>query len=577
MSAEQLARLEALSSGFRQRYLDFEALSAQLHAWAEAFPEIAHVRSLGESLEGRPLWLLTIGPEPSRRRPTFLVDANMHASELCGSSVALALAEDLLRLHLAPEAALHGLGATPRARLREILVAVVPRVAPDGAESVLKTGRYCRSNPRDRRPNRQPARWIAQDLDGDGLALALRRRDETGEFVESPEVPGLLLPRRLEDEGPFYKLWPEGIIEGFDGSTVPDPGLFADNDVDLNRNFPWSWRPEPEQAGAGAHPASEPESRALVELVTRHPEIFGWVNYHTFGGVFIRPLGHQPDSKMDPRDLALFRQLEVWAEALTGYPMVSGFEDFLYEPEKPIHGDLSDFGYHQRGAITYVVELWDLFAQLGIPRRRPFIGHYTHMTREELIALGRWDAERNHRRIVRPWVPLEHPQLGPVEVGGFDPRIGISNPPPELLPEICRQHAAHALTVASLAPSVTLESGAITELGGDLSRVELVVENRGYLPTHVLSSAKALPFNEPLYLRVEGDGCAVEGPARRLLGHLDGWGRGLGSDETAIFAYRSRGSSGRRVVQLVVQGRGRLRVIVESCRLGTLECLLELP
>ncbi len=571
MSSPDVARLESLSRGFRSEYLDHAALTAQLHAWADAFPHLCRVRSIGRTPEGRDLWVVTIGPEPDRVRPSVFVDGNMHASELCGSSVALAIAEDLLRLHLDPEAPLHDLSPSVKGRLLDVLVHVLPRTSPDGAESILKTRRYCRSNPRDRRPNRQHARWISQDLDGDGLALSIRKQDETGEFVESSLVPDLMLPRTPDDPGPYYKLWPEGVIEGFDGATIPDPGYLGDNDVDLNRNFPWSWTPEPEQIGAGAYAASEPESRAIVELVTGAPEIFAWVNYHTFGGVFIRPLGHEPDSKMDPQDLALFRQIEAWADELTSYPTVSGYEEFLYEPDKPLHGDLSDFSYHQRCAISYVVELWDLFAQLGIPRRKRFVEHYTHMTRDELVRLGRWDAEHNQRRVVRPWRRVAHPQLGEVEVGGLDPTVGISNPPYEQLARVCAEHASHTLRVAALAPRVVIERLDVTPVDGDVRRVELVVANHGYLPTHVLSSAKKLPWNEPLHVTLRTEGCVVEGESRRELGHLDGFGRGLANDETSIFHYRSRGSTGRRTARFFVRGRGRVVVRVGSCRTGFVE------
>ena len=58
--------------------------------------------------------------------------------------------------------------------------------------------------------------------------------------------------------------------------------------------------------------------------------------------MLIRPLGDKPDSKMDPTDLAIFKQVEAWMTEHTGYASVSGFHEFLYEPEKPLHGDLTD-------------------------------------------------------------------------------------------------------------------------------------------------------------------------------------------------------------------------------------------
>ena len=206
-------------------------------------------------------------------------------------------------------------------------------MSPDGAECVLATGRYVRSAPRDRRQNREAPRWQRGDLDGDGQSLLMRIPHPAGEFVESGASAGLMVARRLDAAGPFYKLFPEGTIEPFDGTTIPDPHYLSDNQTDLNRNFPYAWMPDHVQPGAGDFPTSEPETRAVVEFAAAHPEIFAWLNLHTFGGVFIRPLGDKPDSKMHPGDLALYRQIGAWAEELTGYPMVSGFEEFTYEPD----------------------------------------------------------------------------------------------------------------------------------------------------------------------------------------------------------------------------------------------------
>lgn len=573
-STDHVARLEGISRGFRSRYLKQAELEAQLRAWAEAFPALVSLRSIGKSLEGRDLWVLVIGPDPDRVRPTVWVDANMHASEVCGSSVALAIAEDMIRLHL--EGSIHRLAPTVCARLRDVLFHVMPRMSPDGADAVLADGRYVRSNPRDRRLNRQHARWIAGDVDGDGLAQVMRVRDPGGEYVDAPEFPGLLVPRTLDDAGPFFKVYPEGTIENFDGRHVPSPHFLADNDTDLNRNFPWRWAPEPEQAGAGAYPTSEPECRAVVEHVTQHPEVFAWLNLHTFGGVFIRPPGHAPDSKMDAEDLAIYRQVGHWGETLTGYPMVSGFEDFLYEPEKPLHGDLMGFGYHQRGAISYVCELWDLFKQLGIPRKKPFVDHYTQLTREDLLALARWDETHNAGRIIRRWRSTIHPQLGDVEIGGVDPRVGIWNPPFDLLGGICVQQAQAFLRVAAMAPAVSIALVETTALEGDHTLVTVTVRNDGYLSTAGVPSAKKLPWNEPLSMELTGEGVTPVGASgRREIGHLEGWGRGL-YDGASLFFQRSRGNLGTRVVEQVVRGRGALRVRVGACRVGWVEATVEI-
>ncbi|HTE54935.1 MAG TPA: M14 family metallopeptidase [Kofleriaceae bacterium] len=577
MTSSHIDQLDDLDRGFRRGYLDHAALTAQVEGWADAFPDLVRLRSIGQSLEGRPIWHLTVGPEPDRARPAVWIDGNMHASELAGSSAALAMAEDALRLHLSG-GELHGLPPHVCDRVRQVLFHVVPRISPDGAECVLTTGRHVRSAPRDRRANRQHARWISSDIDGDGLALLMRVADPAGEFVASASTPGLLLPRRLEDPPPYYRVYPEGTIENFDGFHVPEPTSHSDNQTDLNRNFPFSWRHEPEQSGAGAFPGSEPESRAIIELAHAHPEIFAWLDCHTFGGVFIRPLGEQPDTRMNQEDLAIFREIGAWSEELTGYPMVSGFEEFIYEPDRPLYGDLSEFAFHQRGAIAYVVELWDLFHQLGMVRPKRFVDLYTTMTREDLERLGRWDRDHNRGRGFRPWRACHHPQLGEVEVGGMDPRFGLWNPPEDRLGEVCAAQSAAFLRVAAMAPAISVAAVA-REVRGDVTRVAVAVDNTGYLSTYILASARGLEHNEPLTVDARAVGGAElvdPSSARRTIGHLEGWGRGLFGPSAELHGGRSRGNQSRAVVSYALRGRGALELRVGSCRVGWIEHRVEL-
>ena len=548
-------------SPFRTNYLKYEEITRIVHDWAKAHPGFVRVKSIGKSVEGRDFWLLEIGRNPDQARAAAWVDGNMHAIEVCGSSVALAIAEDVISIHRGDDKL--DLPAHVKERLKGILFYVLPRMCPDGAEQILTGGALVRSNPRDRRPHPPVARWVTGDADGDGQTLCMRRQDPSGEFIEDKELPGVMLPRRLEDAGPYYKLWPEGTIENFDGTHVPDPVYLSDNDIDLNRNFPYGWKPDNEQVGAGPFGSSEPESRAVIEFATTHPNIFSWLNLHTFGGCYIRPLGGQPDVKMNQEDLAVFRQIGEWGEKIGGYPMVSGFEEFIYEPEKPIYGDITDFIYHTRGAIAYACELWDLFARLGIERpKKKFVDYYSHLTRDDLKKLAQLDKEQNKGRMFRPWKKFKHPQLGEVEVGGIAQLVGLNNPPYEILPEVCQRQSAMYLRVAAMAP--TLEMEARVKDG----RLEVEVANNGYLPSYVLDSAKKLTPSPVVYVEVEPISGVTIDPrdARTEVGHLEGWGRGLYNEY--IFYQRSLGTVSRRSVSIPVKGRGKLRVRVKGLRVG---------
>jgi len=135
--------------------------------------------------------------------------------------------------------------------LRDALFYVVPRISPDGAEAVLKQGRYVRSSPIDKRLHKGHAYWESFDFDENGHIGYMRKADPDGELVELADHPGVMVPRLPEDPPPYYKLYPEGRIANFDGRRIPDPYFLSDNQYDFNRNFPYSWAPEHEQEGAG--------------------------------------------------------------------------------------------------------------------------------------------------------------------------------------------------------------------------------------------------------------------------------------------------------------------------------------
>ncbi|MCK8514786.1 M14 family metallopeptidase [Methylonatrum kenyense] len=563
---------------FTETYLDYQALTAQLQQWADTYPDVVRLESLTRTPEGRDVWLLVVGPDPDRQRPGVWIDGNMHGAELAGSSVALAIAEAAIDLHHPPGPLDAALPAHLLDWLTDVLFYVCPRISPDGAEHVIRTGSCTRSAPRRAAHAQRDPYWEPADIDGTGWCRMLRIEDPAGDFVAAADRPGLMLPRTIDDPPPYYRLYPEGLIENWDGETLPQSSGLA-GVTDFNRNFPWSWQPEPEQVGAGDFPGSEPETRAVIDYAVRHPNLYAWLNLHTFGGVFIRPRIDVPDTRMDQADLALYRQLEAWGEETIGYPTVSGFEQFTYEPEKPLHGDLVEFAYHQRGCLAEVCELWDLFRTLDRPLAKRFVENYSALGRDDMLRLASWDADHNGGRLFRDWRTAEHPQLGPVEVGGVNPLIGVWNPPLERLAGICERMSEYWLRVAAMLPRLELAEISIEMVTPQLNRITVRLRNRGYLATDGLSTTRESPWNEPIRASLQCDGCHLPPGehAQRTLPSLDGWGRGQGVWSHMPWLQRSRGSGHEAVLRWLVRGTGSVQLQCGNPRLGWLVRQLTLP
>lgn len=563
----------SLGVNFRSSYVGYEAICKVLRAWCTAMPDCTELVSLGRTAQGRDLCLLKIGKDLATPQPAAWINGNMHAAEVAGSSVALQIAEDILALHSG--AAFPQLLSAQREALLRVHFYIVPRVVPDGSEEVLATGRYLRSSGQIDRTEHRHAYWRFADVDGDGKVRMMRQLADNGEMTALPGYPHVLVPREPSDQGPHYRVFAEGTIENFDGYHIPDPDYLGYTHYDYNRNFPWSWVSTSEQAGSGAFPGSAPETRAIMEFAQAHANIFLWLDLHTFGGFGLRPLSHRGDDAMHPGDLAIYDLVGKWLKEHTDYPLLSTYQHFVTDKSKPLHGLMIDYAYHQRGALAYLIELWDLPRRLGIKDQNPMAKTYQCFDREHYLALLRFDQEVNENRIFQPYRPFYHPQLGAVEIGGPDLLVGITNPPYSLLGELCERQSLAFLHAAQLLPQLSLSVLRQQTLGNGETLVTIKVMNHGYLGSAGLPSHKDKAHVEPMRVAVHGEN--IEWRNREAVAegfHVDGWGRGL-HQFLPFFAW-SRGNSNERVVNLLLSGQGRVSIEVSSCRSGSVKTELEL-
>jgi hypothetical protein len=402
-------------------------------------------------------------------------------------------------------------------------------------------------------------------MNGDGAVRQMRFQHPAGEFVKHPAFAHVMVPRIIEDDGPYFKVFPEGFIEGYDGTTIPFPHTLSDNDSDFNRNFPFGWRAESE--GAGHFPGWEPETDAIVRFASATPHIFAWLDLHTFGGVLIRPPFSDPDHEVAREDLRLYAYAAEIAATHLGLPTIGALDEMTPDQTKPMYGTLAAWAYGDRGCLAWAIELWDLFAAAGIPKRRPFHLNYAIQGRKEIAALVEWDALHNQGRVFASWQAFRHPQFGDVEIGGINAINGIMNPPEATIPEVCDALASFAIALMSLRAHVDCRL-ATTSISSALTKVDLAISNGGYLPTYVTEGSRAQPWNSGLSVRFETAGCTlVSGDAVADVGHLPGWGRGPNEEANAPFFQRSRGVADIARTW-IVDGRGEVTITIGAPRVG---------
>lgn len=80
------------------------------------------------------------------------------------------------------------------------------------------------------------------------------------------------------------------------------------------------------------------------------------------------------------------------------------------------------------------------------------------------------------------WAPFDHPQLGPVEIGGFVPGVRV-NPPAELEDDLADEQAAFAAAVLDMLPNLSIDEPTVERVGNGVWRVGLTLRNAGTLPT----------------------------------------------------------------------------------------------
>ena len=467
------------------RYYDSDQIGKICAKLAKAHPHLIKHSTIGVSVQGRPLHLLTVSNFDSGdadRKPAMYIDGNIHSNEIQGAEVALYtawyLAESQRQNKWIAEL------------LRDRTFYILPTINPDARDHFIHQGNTPHTPrsgllPRDDDGDGLVDEDPMDDLDEDGNIVMMRRRNVNGRWKADDNDPRRLVQGDADEIGEFDFLGWEGFDNDGDGRINEDgPGYY-----DPNRNWGWNWQPSYIQHGADQYPFSIPENRAVAEFVVAHPNIGGAQSYHNAGGMILRGPGAEGDTVYNAEDLKVYDNIGTKGEVmLPGYRYLVIHKD-LYSA----YGGELDWFYGGRGIFTYSNELWTSFNYFRNNEEKPsWFGRQEDVYRfDELLLFG--------EGIVN-WKSIRHPQFGDIEIGGIK-KAWTRTAPSFMIEDMCHRNMAFTLFHAHHLPKVRIDSVSVVKDNG-LYKIDVVIINERMTPTRSNHEVKH-QFTRPDFAVIE--------------------------------------------------------------------------
>lgn len=472
-------------------FYSYEELKQFLIEAAASYPQFIKLETLAGTKEGRNIYLIKLtdfsDDEAAEKRGAYYVQSGVHANEGAGITAALYLVEQLLTSHLTSEL------------LKNIIFYIIPCVNPDGVNYSITKSASIRSGLE--KLDGLPNAIIPSDINRDGMILQMRLETPLGDMADY-EGTGIMVPRRADDRnGPFYNVYTEGIINNYDGG----PLQFGMRSYDINRSFPVNWI---SGSNTEDYPCQSIETRAIVEFMVTHPNIFAGIDYHCGSCGVLRPT-MSPDSELCSSDLHIIKEIGRIASEMTGLPLIQSREyKAPDEPAKRPYGSSNEWAYYALGISCYVIELGNGLNGIGLK---------TQEILENLksIGSGPWLKQILERHkalnseILVPWREFEHPQLGKVEIGGLRDGMAYYMYPPDM-EKVIPKTTAFLLKHASMGPRLVLGNIEKTDIGGDNYRIRVDCMNVGPLGTTVMVGAPGYNAQKNVYVELKGEGQSVK-------------------------------------------------------------------
>jgi hypothetical protein len=480
------------------RWHDTDELYADMKRLQAAFPKLLKLESIGKSHDGRDLMLMTVnnpatGPESGKA--AMYIEANIHGNEIQGGEVCLYTIWYLMENY--------GRIADVTRLVDERVFYIIPTVNPDGRQYFMESpGGNARSGhvPVDDDNDGLFDEDPPEDINGNGIVEQIRKHvPGQGNTRISRTNPDTLEPAPYGQPGDYILLGQEGVDNDGDGMVNEDgPGSY-----DGNRNWPSDWQPNYVQSGAMDYPFQLPETKAVADFLKAHPNIAGVQSYHNSGGMILRGPGAEAVGEYPATDVRFYDELGRNGERILPFYRYIVLWSGLYT----VHGGFIDYTNDGLGIISFSNELWSGDQYFTSPALKdeqadpssPIAPAQSRYYFDKRLEFGDEFVE---------WKAFDHPQFGPVEMGGVWKKFQGRVPPRFMNEELCHRNMAFSLYQADEMPLIRMTGTEVEKVGGDVYRVFVDIANPRIAPT-IMARAVQNGVVRPDLLLIDGKGLEV--------------------------------------------------------------------
>ena len=541
------------------RWHDSAELYADMRALEKAYPKFVKVQSIGKSVDGRDLIVVTVhNPDtgPEMGKAAMYIEANVHGNEIQGGEITTYTVWYLMENY----------GRIPDITklVDERVFYIIPTVNPDGRDYFLHgTGSSARSGhkPVDDDNDGQFDEDPPEDLNGNNNIEQIRKYvPGEGNMRLSAADPRILEPVGPGEKGDWILLGSEGIDNDGDGRVNEDgPGSY-----DPNRNWASDWQPDYIQGGSLDYPFQLPEARAVADFMMAHPNIAGVQSYHNNGGMILRGPGAEWIGEYPAADVRAYNALGQQGERMLPYYNYIVIWSGLYT----VHGGFIDWTNDALGILSFSNELWNGGQYFNSPELKqqqqdpnsPIAPRVADYWFDDHLEFGDEFVD---------WTEFDHPQYGKVELGGWKKTRGRV-PPRFMQEELAHRNMAFTLYQAAEMPLMQMGDAKVENLGGDVWRVWLDLTNDRITPT-ILQKAADNHVVAPDLLTLDGNAEVITAGWVQSKFRPGATDRIDQHDLKRIMVRNGTPGQTTRTIEYIVKGSGTVTVKYASLKGGTVQ------